>query len=208
MRAKRWAILSLIMLTTAVFTGCSDDDSNPAEPVQTGIMDTTDKLMDGFIESFTTLDAEGYCDLLDDRYVFYYLGGEDHDYDTEARIIGNMFSGNPPANPAPNSINSGIRAIEISRFETVEPWADVSSSHPDFADVTDAQYGLFRVRLTCIVDDGTITIDGQQIFFAAPADVLVDGEAKTVWRLLGQQDVRNKAGSDQTHWSDLKALFR
>lgn len=193
MQIQRIPILLLGLMILVLGTGCSDDSVAPPPPDNGQIFaSTVEKLMQNFSTSFTRLDDVSYTALLDNRFKFYYEYGTDHDYATEVRITENMFSGNPPTNTDPGSTNSGIRSVDVDKILPLESWQPVSASHPDFGGIAGAKRGFYDVVFIFHHDAGTITVSCTQFFYAVPVTTMVGGEAKTEWKLLGQEDIGNK----------------
>lgn len=190
-----------------VLIGCSDDTTKPAPVIDTQA-ETVEELMAFFVASYADMDGAKYRDLLDSRFHFFYTDGEDHDYDAEQRIIGNIFSGNPPTNPPPYSWHQGIRSIEFDMLRIQGAWAPVDVAHADFGSIPGAMRGYFEIFVIFHHDAGTITISSGQLFYAVPVERLVGGATITEWKLLGQEDVAVKASDEDLSWSELKSLFR
>ena len=192
----RLLVMALALVALAA-PGCifSPDSGGDPNPTQNDYVfaSTVDKLMDNFKLAYARLDPAKYRDMLDTRFQFYYSTGEDpHDYTTEVRIAENMFSGNPPTNPDPNSTNDGIRSVEVDKLLPLEPWQNISASHPDFGGIVGAKRGYFDVKFIFHHDAGTITVASTQFFYAVPVQTVVDGEARTEWKLLGQEDIAGR----------------
>ncbi len=204
----RLRILALIVL--ALLIGCSDDSVEPLSSCCDGFpfADSADVLMENFARAYGELDAVEYRDMIDSRYRFYDVESANHNAVTEIRIIEAMFSGNPPTNPAPGSTAAGIRSVEVVRCSLLEPWVEVSESHPDFGGVAGARRGFFDTHMKFLHDSGNITVNTHQFFYAVPVTVIADGVSKTEWKMLGQEDVELKAGNEDMSWSGLKFLFR
>ena len=184
---------TLVVLALAA-PGCIFSPDNGEDPPPTVNEDfvfasTVQKLMKNFELAYSQMNATEYRDMLDLRFQFYYLDGTEHDYNTEVRIIENMFSGNPPTNPNPDSTNNGIRSVNVVTMDEVEAWRPISASHPDFGGIPQAMRGYYNVQLVFHHDAGTITVTSQQFFYAVPVSVIVDGQSKTEWKLLGQEDI-------------------
>lgn len=188
----RLLVLALALLAFAA-PGCifSPDtgDTNPTNPPEYVFASTAEKLMQNFSTAYTRLDAATYRDMLDTRFQFYYTDGSDHDYNTEVRIAENMFSGDPPTNPGNGSTNNGIRSVNVDKILPLEGWVNVSASHPDFGGISGAKRGFYDVQFIFHHDAGTITVTSTQFFYAVPLQIIVDGETKTEWKLLGQEDI-------------------
>jgi len=189
----RLLVLTLALLVFAA-PGCIfSPDNNSEPPPEPGedfvFASTVQKLMQNFRTAYTELNASEYSYLLDTDFQFYYTDGTVHDYNVEVRIIENMFSGSPPTNPGEGSNNTGIRSVQFQKLDEVEIWDDISASHPDFGGRPQAQKAIYDVQVIFNVDEGTITVTSQQAFYAVPVSVVVDGQTKTEWKLLGQEDI-------------------
>ena len=52
-----------------------------------------------------------------------------------------------------------------------------------------AERAVYTVRIVFHHDDGTITVNNSQVFFAAPREVDDNGTTRIKWEILGQQEL-------------------
>lgn len=164
---------------------------------------STAELMDLFRSAYQDRDLGLYDDILAEGFLFFFISAADGQWDKTEDLIStaNLFSGEAITN-SQGELTRAITSIDVDQFIIRESWRDVAPGHPQFGGVAGVQTALFQCRLVMHHDSGTLTVESDQIFYAAPTTV---GGA-TTWALLGQEDV-NKANEDMT-WSNIKVLFR
>lgn len=200
-------LLSLCLLLPALMllsAGCGEDDITA--PVQEPTFDPPSSaimLMQMFATAYTDMDLDLYGNLLHDDFRFFFIHAQDGYFDREDDLIstGNMFSSEAGIN-SQGYLTRAINSIDVDQMLLVEPWADVDPDDPDFGSVDGAQEALYQCRLVLYHNEGTITLQEPQVFYAAPAGA--DGE--TTWSLLGQRDTVK--ANENTTWGNLKVLFR
>lgn len=192
MRTNKHLLLTMLALALIALSapGCifsPDSDDNDPPPVDDDYADATTPtiLVDNFKIAYQTMDIDGYENMLDNRFQFIFIEGEGpsatFNKQEDVSSTRNMFSGEPHTNPD-GQYSRGISSITVETLNILEQWDDVSAAHPYFGDIEGAKKALYEVRFVLYHDNGTITVDSNQMFFAAP-----DGEG--TWFMVGQQDL-------------------
>jgi len=190
MRTNKSLWLLLLLLGVVVFAtpGCifSPDDDEKPEPTETTYPATLSPtiLMDNFDTAYSEMDIVGYRDLLDDRFLFFFnSGGDFWTKEDDLASTENMFSGQALINSA-GELTKAISEIAVDQLIIRESWEPVSESHPHFGDIAGVEKALYQIRFVLHHSGGTITVESNQTFYAAPYET--DGVVK--WKLIGQQD--------------------
>ncbi len=155
---------------------------------------TTANLMKNFAMAYSKMDFDAYEDLLHDDFKFFFLlnEGPSDFWGKQEDLIStqNLFSGNPPPNPSDATQNRGISSIEVDELDELERWEPVTASDPYYGDIPGAESAVYTVRFILHHDDGTVTVDNSQIFYAAPRQIAQeDGTTRTKWEILGQREL-------------------
>jgi len=199
-------LAALLLIDALAFSGCGDSE-DPTGPIidqheyQPAV--SPEALLQVFVEIYEERDLNAYDDLLDPRFRFSFLDeGFSWEKPEDLASTDNLFSGEARTN-SQGQLTRAISAIAVDRMLLTEGWTDVPAEHPSFGQVPGARTALYSHMIVFTHPAGTITLSGRQRFFAAPT---VTG-SDTLWSLLGQEDIPFKS-SEQTSWSDLKALYR
>lgn len=188
-------VLALVALCASgcIFSPDTDQNPTPNPGPEYPFPSTLEQLMENFKTAYTSMDIDGYRDMLHDEFKFIFLPGEGpSDFFTRQEELSsaeNMFSGEPHVNPDGDPVRA-ISSIRVENLDPVEPWEDVPPSYPYFGEYADdgAQIGYYQVRIVLEHDDGTITVSSKQFFFAIPVEEDQNGTTRTRWKLIGQED--------------------
>jgi hypothetical protein len=196
MRAKALMFLlpGVLLLMLAPLAGCifSPDDIKgpppPPPPPAYEFPDTQDKVIKNLREAYVKMDIDGYRNVLHKDYIFKFqqfdidaLGlPSDHlTREEDLESTRKLFSGQP-AGDAP-----AVSGITWSLLEGIGIWE--TSYNPEFPASQRRLYN-FEINITR-PGDTTIIVTGQQEFYVASRDSVVDGSPTPYWELLGQVDL-------------------
>jgi hypothetical protein len=115
----------------------------------------------------------------------------------EAQVMSTaeLFRNLPKDDPLGFGMGSTFRPEKVKDFlelkkTEVSHLADVSVNSVRYdAGIPDAVRGVYQVRLVFHHDAGTITVSSNQFFYAVPVHVVVNGQDRVEWKLLGQEDI-------------------
>lgn len=215
-------LVALAVIALLALSGCSEDDSNPViTGNQPGIPDsslpfpdTADQLMANFRTIYETMDTDEYKLILDPAFVTllqlettqeFPLVGSELDETEENRIHDRMFSGEI-LQGANGQMLPPILTVGFSLFEKIVDWGPSLPTDP----IPNTQSALYEVVI--LADRGqdfsTYEIEGQIRFYVTTAEIMLNGEPETYFRLVGQLDLTdiNKA-IGPIYWGSLKAMF-
>jgi len=195
--SKLWMALALVPVLLAALTGCifsPDDERQPPPPNKPKyeFPDAPDVLMANFSVAYSSMDLDGYRNVLhpDYRFMFqqadieYLLLPSDH-YTREEELASanKMFNGQGPV---------PISKINIDVLQPQTPWQDTGSGHPDFPD---SQRRVYQIEMSIDRPGATtLIVRGLQEFFAVSRDSVVNGATVPYWELYGQIDRTDGAG--------------
>ena len=201
-------IMIFTLLLVLVISGCGQSYNSPQPipydpPLVLPPPLTPAQLMDNFQTVHSEMDISNYRNMLDDRFLFFFNSGGDF-WTREEDLIStdNMFSGEPRINSDGEPIKA-ISEIAVDHMMILESWDDVDPAHPFFGSIPGVMHSLYQVRIVLYHSGGTITIETNQIFYAAPTTT----DGVTLWALIGQEDDSGKA-AETSSWSNIKSMFR
>lgn len=178
--------LMALALSGCIFSPDPDPEPPQPDPVEYDTAFTPLILMDNFQTAYTERDIDGYRELLDDRFKFFFVDAADGFYTKEEDLIstGNMFSGEARTN-SEGELTKAISSIDVDQLLVVEPWTDISASDPYYGDIPGVKEALYQIRFVLYHPEGTITVEGQQTFYAVP----IEEDGAEIWYLIGQRDI-------------------
>ena len=176
----------------------SEEDPGPVP----GWPETPDEFMTNFEQAYGDMDIDGYENALGEDFKFIFTNNDIWERVDDVASTTNMFAGGTGTN------GMAVASIVIQTMVRVDAWTVMPSNHPYFPDSERADY---QVRIVFRLEGGTntITIDCDQLFYAAPAEVeLEGGVTATRYQLVGQQDIAS-AGlkNEDASWGSVKALY-
>lgn len=188
------------------------DTTSAIFPVDAVFPGTPDKLMANFKKAYDEMDIEGYREILEAAYKFFFQQadidnlGLTFDYwerDDELQSAANIFSGDP----SPSSGEAGVSDIDFNFLEAATVWED--SVNPDFPG---ARRALYQVILF-FERPGTTTIEvqGRQEFYVTSHDsVQEDDFIKDYYQVVGQVDLSDISygKSEGSSWGNVKSLYK
>ncbi len=212
-------LLALLALLSFPFlAGCDGDDPVEIEtvpvPVSLPFPDSENQLLANFRTTYEEMEYHPFVDLLHPDFAMILQNstvqefpdlGPALDRADEMRIASRMFSGQPVTDPD-GALVQAISGISFDIFEQQTIWTD---TQPNDA-FPNTRYALYDV--TFLFDRpgaSTLKVVGQIKFYVTGRDTVVNGEAKSYWQMIGQQDLTNSgkavAGSS---WGEVKAHYR
>lgn len=183
--------LMALAASGCIFSPDPDPDPPTPDPVEYPKAFTTTIMMDNFKTTYTERDIDGYRALLDDRFLFFFTSQTGGFWTKEEDLISttNMFSGQAVTN-SDGELTKAISSIDVDQLIIKEAWTPVSASHPHFGEIPGVQTALYQIRFVLHHDQGTITVESDQIFYGVPiATDQGDGTTRDEWFLIGQEDV-------------------
>lgn len=207
--------LSFVALLAIAVSGCLfDSDPEPVIPPPPLLPypGTEDQAIANFKTAYTGMELDDYRSVLSPQYVFILRPedvptGENGRFTCaeELAVAANMFSG-LPIDRGGGVVVPAISSIAISVLDRQGTWSDVGASDPDFPNT---RRGLYTIQLTFSrVDANTIIVYGQQEFYVASRDSVVDGVNRPYFQLRGQRDLTIGLKSEMTSWGGVKSLYR
>jgi len=217
MTTKQLAILIALVLTMMILGSCSDDDSvaPPTPPAVDPVFTSPEQLLQAFLNTYENQDFALMQSLLHPDYVTILQVGTQQEFPSlgatldltkETRIAGHTFSGEAVVDPDGNFV-SAISSIAFDVLEQQGPWVD---SGPNGA-VANSQSALFDVIVTFDSQNAdSATIQGAIKFFAVGRDTVIDGVARTAWKMIGQQNLTDSGAKavERVEWGKIKAIYR
>jgi len=214
-----WLLFMTILL---IMAGCSKEEENPLVPEDElnlpdsslPFPDTPDQLLANFQTIYETRDADEYQLILDPAFVtllqqdtineFPHVGTE-LDVAEEIQIHGRLFLGETLTDPD-GGLLPAVLNFSFSRFNKIVDWGLSLPSDP----IPNTLSALYDVEI--LADRGqtfsTLMVEGQIRFYVSTAGVILDGQPKSYFRLVGQQDLTdNNKDVDEILWGSLKVLF-
>ncbi len=212
----------LLMTTLLVMVGCSEDEENPLVPddelnlpdSSLPFPDTPDQLLANFRTIYETRDADEYRLILDpafvtllqqDTIIDFPLVGDELDMAEEFRIHDRLFLGEV-LQDANGNLLPPIVTFSFSRLTKIVDWGLSLPTDP----IPSTLSALYDVEI--LADRGqsysTYIIRGQIRFYGTTAEVILDGQPQSYFRLVGQLDLTdNNKDAQNVTWGSLKALF-
>lgn len=219
--STRLAFLMFAVLLTVA--GCTEEEETPFFPGPTDNIpdsalpfpDTPEQLMANFREIYEAMDVDEYRLILDPGFETHLQQGTIDDFPSvgstlnvteEYRIHERMFQGQSLQDPDGNFL-PGIVGISFPKFRILVDWGE--SLPTDL--IPNTLSALYEVDI--LIDRGqefsTLKVDGSIRFYVATAEGMLNGEPKTYYRMIGQQDLTvGLKGVENIAWGTLKALFR
>lgn len=197
MRITKLVCLMPLLLVALAGSGClfsPDNDTQPPPPPPViPFPDSADQLIANFKTAYTSMRIDDYRPVLHPDYVFILrpedvpLGGSDRfTYAEELAVTENMFSGLPIERPGDTTVPA-ISSISIAVLNRLGIWIDVGPSDTNFPNT---RKGLYEIQLTFSrADANTIIVNGEQEFYVASRDSVVNGVTRQYFQLRGQVDL-------------------
>lgn len=176
----------------------SEDDPGPIP----GWPETPDELMADFEQAYDEMDIDGYAHALGEDFLFIFTNNDIWLRADDVASTTNMFAGGTGTN------GMAVVSIVIQTMVRQEAWTAVASDHPYFPD---SERALYQVCIIFRLEGGTntITVNCDQLFYAAPEEVELEGGVTTTcYRLVGQQDMASWGWKNEDmSWGSIKALY-
>ncbi len=203
-------ILALGACALLAVAGCGKDDPvDPIDPVL--LIPDPPTLMDRFRSAYRNMDYDGYLAVIDPSFKIYLnqqtidnftLFHDYFNYDEDARITRNMFSGDAITRPSGDLV-PGIVGIDFAYFQAEDDW---SESGPDDK-IPDALWAPYRVDIVVHQGSHDLRIQGRIDFYVRAFAV----GGTTEYRMVGQVDGTGTAPAkpiEDGSWGTVKALYR
>ena len=161
-----------------------------------------------YISYATSLNPDFKLYLKPETVTDFGLPTDHFDFETDLRIMENMFSGD-----AANEWVPGITAINVLHFIRITEWADSEDTR-----FPGARHSIYDIYLEFWQGSGDarqkMTVSGEAEFFAMPETVTYAGQERTGFKLVGHVDRTSGKSADplakpneDTSWGGVKALF-
>ncbi len=190
------ALFLLIVPAGCIFSPDGGDDTGGGEPPAPAIpfAGSEDQLMLNFRTVYEDMDFNSYRDMLHPDFLtilqsstveLYPDVGPTLDLEEELRIAERMFSGEPQINPDGDPV-PGISSISFDQLEQQGSWA----TSPANDVIPNARFGLFEVVFRFERPGfSTLMVTGSIKFYVAGRDSFYNGQDRTYWQMIGQQDL-------------------
>jgi len=220
---SRARLVFLVFAVLLVASGCTEEDEipffpGPEENIPDSALpfpDTPEQLMANFQEIYEAMDVDEYRLILDPAFETHLQQGtmdkfpdvgSTLDVTEEYRIHERVFMGQPLKDPDGNFL-PGIFGFSFSNFRVLVDWGESLPTDP----IPNTLSALYEVDI--LIDRGqqfsTLKVAGSIRFYVATAEGMLNGEPKTYYRMIGQQDLtRGLKGVEEIAWGTLKALYR
>ncbi|HPF35844.1 hypothetical protein KDK88_04020 [bacterium] len=178
--------LLVLALSGCIFSPDPDPDPTPIDPPDYETALTPELMMANFKTAYEEKDINGYRDeVLDDRFLFFFLEDEDQafwDKTEDLASMTNLFSGEARTN-SQGQLTRAISQITMDQLTLLEPFT--ASDNLYFQGIDGVLMGLYKITIVLTHPAGTITVDSNQRFYAAPQ---VENGV-TIYKLIGQEDM-------------------
>jgi hypothetical protein len=204
-------LLCALALTAGFGTGCSDDGTKPEpKPTPGPLPVTADSLILLLRDAYTSMDIDAYRGLRHADFVFKFQQYDIDNLNLPADHLTRMEDLVSTQNLFSGQAVSGVPAVASITWPVLEGigvWE--ASVNPEFPNTMHRLYN-FMINITR-PGATTIIITGQQEFYAASRDSLIDGTLTPYWELLGQVDLSDNGGGKATEnatWGSVKDLYQ
>jgi hypothetical protein len=217
MRAKILMFLlpGLLLMLLAALAGCifspdTPPNDKPPPPPNYVFPDTEGKVIKNLQEAYVKMDIDGYRNVMHKDYIFKFQQYDIDNLNLPADHLTRMEDLVSTQNLFSGQAVSGVPAVASITWPVLEGigvWE--ASVNPEFPNTMHRLYN-FMINITR-PGATTIIITGQQEFYAASRDSLIDGTLTPYWELLGQVDLSDNGGGKATEnatWGSVKDLYQ